>query len=371
MSLDGAQWALAKACIHCPEAPGAAATKLGAPRSAGKGAVILGLNLLTLLTWAYPDFVAAALAGAVAVLLLLGLWRRGGRLGRALGSRARHRGWKLVLRVLAGAALLSAALGPALGVSQRPVRTAGKDVWLLVDVSRSMDAPDVVPTRLLRAQAELQALVAQFPADRLGLVAFGAEAVVQCPLTYDQEAVQVFLSTLRTNLLPAGPTTLRAPLELVLRLSTGTGAPASGPRATALVVVSDGEDFGENLEPVLRALGRTGARIYTVGVGTAAGAEIPKPGGGSLRDGRGQAVRSRLREAPLLQLAAQTGGQYVTLNNQEDGFGTLLRALRTMPGATEQVRTMAVADNRYRYPLAAALLLLALDVALTLTVIRP
>ena len=309
----------------------------------------------------------------MSLLLLLRQWRRGGRLGRALGGRARQRGWKLLLRALAGAALLGAVLGPSLGVSQRPVRTAGKDVWLLVDVSRSMDAGDVAPTRLLRAQAELQGLVAQFPADRLGLVIFGAEAVVQCPLTYDQAAVQVFLSTLRTSMLPAGPTSLRAPLELVLsRLAPNSDlTTTTAPRATALVVVSDGEDFGENLEPVLRALGRTGARVYTVGVGTEAGAKLPKPGGGFVLDNRGQPVLSRLREGPLLQLAAQTSGQYVGLNNQQNGFGTLLQGLRTMQGTAEQVRTVAVADNRYRYPLAAALLLLVLDVALTITIIRP
>lgn len=332
-----------------------------------------------LLTWAYPDFLAVGVAVMLVLLLLAQQWRRGGRLGRALGSRARHRGWKLAVRVLAGAALLVAALGPALGVSQQPVRTAGKDVWLLVDVSRSMDAPDVAPTRLLRAQAELQALVAQFPADRLGLVVFGAEAVVQCPLTYDQEAVQVFVSTLRTSLLPAGPTTLRAPLELVLsRLVSAIPATAAtpglapaAPRATALVIVSDGEDFGENLEPVLRLLGRTGARIYSVGVGTTEGAKIPKNGGTFVRDNRGQPVQTRLREAPLVQLASQTGGQYVALTNQQNGFEPLLRALRTMPGAAEQVRSVAVADNRFRYPLAAALLLLALDITLTITVIRP
>ena len=326
-----------------------------------------------MLTWAYPDFVVAALALGLVLGLVVRHWWRGGRLAHLLGSRPRHRGWKTLLRLVAGGLLLAAGLGPSLGVSQQPVRTAGKDVWLLVDVSRSMDAPDVAPTRLLRAQAELQGLVAQFPADRLGLVVFGAEAVVQCPLTYDQAAMQTFIATLRTNLLPPGPTTLQAPLELLL--SRLTVAPAIGstapPRATALVVVSDGEDFGENLEPTLRALGRTGARIYAVGVGTTAGAKIPRANGRFVVDGRGQAVQTRLQEAPLLQLAAQTGGQYVKLTNQQNGFGPLLRSLQAMQGTAEQVRTVAVADNRYRYPLAAALLLLALDVALTITVIRP
>ena len=328
-----------------------------------------------MLTWATPDFVAAGVALAALLLLLGRHWRRVGRLGRALGAAARHRGWKAALRGLAGVALLLAALGPSRGVSQRPVRTAGKDVWLLVDVSRSMDAPDVAPTRLLRAQSELRELVARFPADRLGLIVFGAEAVVQCPLTYDQEAVLVFLNTLRTDLLAPGPTTLRAPLELVLArlVATSSTAPGGGPvlpRTTAVVLVSDGEDFGENLEPVLRDLSRAGARVFAVGVGTIAGAELPKTGGGVLRDVRGQPVRSRLQEAPLLQLAAQTGGQYAELNNQRSGLEPLLASLRALQGTAEQVRTVAVADNRYRYPLAAALLLLLLDVLLTVPVLR-
>lgn len=327
-----------------------------------------------MLNWAYPDFVAAAALFLLALLLLSWHWRRSGRLAHLLGTRARHRGWKTLLRVLAGVLMLVAALGPSLGVSQSAVRTAGKDVWLLVDVSRSMDAPDVAPSRLLRTQAELRELVTQFPADRLGVVAFGAEAVVQCPLTYDQEAVLTFLNTLRTGLLPPGPTALRAPLELVLArlsLAPARSATATLPRTTALVIVSDGEDFGENLEPTLRALARTGARVYPVGVGTAVGSKIPKAPSGFVLDGKGQPALTRLREAPLLQLAAQTGGQYFALNNQANGFEPLLRALRTMQGPAEQVRTVAVADNRYRYPLAAALLLLALDVTLTVTIVRP
>ncbi|QKG53033.1 VWA domain-containing protein [Hymenobacter sp. BRD67] len=179
---------------------------------------------------------------------------------------------------------------------RQAVRNSGQDVWLLVDVSRSMDAADVAPTRLLRAQAALSELAAAFPADRLGLIVFGADAYVQCPLTYDQSALQLFLSTLSTRLTAPGPTTLRAPLDLLLsRLAPAAPAPATGgaaasasPRTTTAVVVSDGEDFGENLEPVLQALGRTGARVYTVGVGTTAGGAVPAPGGKApLYDARG------------------------------------------------------------------------------------
>jgi len=329
-------------------------------------------------TWAYPDFTLAATGLMLLLLLLVGYTARTQRLGRLLGLGARRLAWKLPLRLAAGALLLLAWLGPALGVRQQAVRSSGQDVWLLVDVSRSMDAADVAPTRLLRTQAALQEVAAAFPADRLGLIVFGSQAYVQCPLTYDQASLQLFLTTLSTRLTSAGPTTLRAPLDLLLsRLAppptTAPGPSAAPPRTVAAVLVSDGEDFGENLEPVLRALGRTGARVYTIGVGTAAGGPVPAPGGKTaLRDARGRPVVSRLREAPLLQVAAQTGGQYVPLNDRENGLPTLLTSLRNLPPATSAAttRTVAVADNRYRYPLGVALVLLLIDSLLTVRVLR-
>jgi Ca-activated chloride channel family protein len=298
-----------------------------------------------MLTWAYPDFWPAALGLAVLGLLLTLYTQRTARLGRRLGVGAARLAWKLPVRLLAGALLVLAWLGPALGVRQQAVRTAGQDVWLLVDVSRSMDAADVTPTRLLRTQAALRELATAFPADRLGLIVFGAEAYVQCPLTYDQSALDLFLNTLSTKLTPPGPTTLRAPLELLLSRLGPASAPAAGatgaapPRATAAVLLSDGEDFGENLEPVLQALARTGARVFTVGVGTATGGPVPAPGGKTpLRDARGGQVISRLPTPEASQLAG---------------------------------RTVAVADNRYRYPLGAALVLLLLDSLITVRVLRP
>jgi Ca-activated chloride channel family protein len=164
---------------------------------------------------------------------------------------------------------------------------------------------------------------------------------------------------------------------LLTRLGPTNGTPTANgasPRATAAVVISDGEDFGENLEPVLRTLGRTGARVYAMGVGTAAGAPVPAPGGKvGLRDAQGRPVISRLREAPLLQVAAQTGGQYVALNDRENGIPTLLASLRTIPPVSsgQTRRLVAVADNRYRYPLGAALILLLIDSLITVRVLRP
>ncbi|MCB2410597.1 VWA domain-containing protein [Hymenobacter lucidus] len=295
------------------------------------------------------------------------------RLAAPLAQRGWRTGWKLGLRLLYFPLLIVALLGPAYGVTQQPVRTAGKDVWLLVDLSRSMDAPDVAPSRLQKVKAELSTLINRFQADRLGLIVFAGDAFVQCPLTYDQSALQLFLNTLQTNLVPAAGTDITPALELALaRIGATPQAAGSLPRVTALVLVSDGEDFGNNLEPTLRVLTRTGVRLFSMAVGTVEGARLPRAtGGGYLRDARGQEVVSRLNPVSLRRLAEQTNGQYFELTDRRNEFPLLVNALNRMEGQAEQVRTVAVADNRYRYPLALALILLVLDILLTVKVIRP
>ncbi|GAB2781556.1 Ca-activated chloride channel family protein [Hymenobacter luteus] len=327
-----------------------------------------------MLNWAYPLGWPEGLAAIIFFLLYLGYALRTRRLAAPLGQRGWALGWKLVLRVAYVGLLGAALLGPAYGITQRPVRTAGKDVWLLVDLSRSMDAVDVAPSRLQKVKQELTTLVNRFQADRLGLIVFGREAYVQCPLTYDQAALQLFLSTLQTSLVPAGSTDLAAPLELVLRrLERSPSAAAEAlPRAVAIVLVTDGEDFGENLEPTTRILARSGTRVFPMGVGTAEGSRIPQAGGrGYVRDARGREAITRLVPAPLRRLAEQTGGQYFELTDRRNEFPLLLNALNRLEGQAEQVRTVSVADNRYRYPLVLALLLLLLDVVVTVKVIRP
>lgn len=323
-----------------------------------------------MLNWAYPVAWPEVAALSFFLVLYLGFVLRTRRLAAPLGQRGWRLGWKLGLRVLYFGLLGLALLGPAYGVTQRPVRTTGKDVWLLVDLSRSMDAPDVAPTRLQKAKAELATLISRFQADRIGLIVFGADAYVQCPLTYDQGALQLFLGTLQTSLLPAGATDFTPPLELALdRLSKLP--PTATPRATALVVVSDGEDFGENLEPTLRIVARSGVRLFTLGVGTLEGSRLPRPKGGYVRDTRGRDAVTRLTPVPLQRLAEQTGGQYFEVSERRDEFALLVNALNRLEGQTEQVRSVAVADNRYRYPLALALALLVFDILLTIRVIRP
>jgi Ca-activated chloride channel family protein len=323
--------------------------------------------------WAYPLSWLELVCIGIFLILYIGYAVRTRRLAAPLDQRGWHLGWKLVLRTVYFCLFLVALLGPAYGVTQQPVRTAGKDVWLLVDLSRSMDATDVIPSRLQKAKAELSQLINRFQADRIGLLVFAADAFVQCPLTYDQSALRLFISTLQTNLVPVGSTDLVPPLELVLTRLEATNRPVgSAARATAVVVISDGEDFGENIEPTLRLLARSGVRLFTVGVGTLDGTRIPRlSGGGYVRDNKGREAVTRLMPTTLRRLAQQTGGQYFELTDQRNEFPLLVNALNRLEGQAEQVRTVAVADNRYRLPLLLALVLLALDIVITIRVIKP
>ena len=140
--------------------------------------------------------------------------------------------------------------------------------------------------------------------------------MVQCPLTYDQEAVQVFISTLRTNAAAgrshhaARPTGNRPWSRLAPPRRPDMAAAV--PRATALVVVSDGEDFGENLEPVLRVLGRTGARVYTVGVGTGRGSETSRnPAGALYWMVTAKPCKAACAKGPCCNWPPKPAGQYV------------------------------------------------------------
>ncbi|GAA3927665.1 vWA domain-containing protein [Hymenobacter algoricola] len=324
------------------------------------------------MNWAFPLSWTEPTAALIFLGLYVGYALRTRRLALPLRQKAWRLGWKLGLRLLYFALFLIALRGPAYGVTQQPVRTSGKDVWLLVDLSRSMNAPDVAPTRLSKAKAELTALISRFQADRIGLIVFAADAFVQCPLTYDQGALQLFVNTLQTELVPVGTTDLAAPLNLLLtRIAATPPVAGSPPRATAVVLISDGEDFGETIEPTLRELTRSGARLFAMGVGTLEGSRVPREGGRFVRDAQGRDAVSKLAPLMLRRLAEQTNGQYFELTDRRNEFPLLVNALNRVEGQAEQVRTVSVADNRYRYPLLLALALLLLDVILTVKVIRP
>ncbi|MFN7600413.1 MAG: VWA domain-containing protein, partial [Bacteroidota bacterium] len=107
---------------------------------------------------------------------------------------------KIALRSALFALLIIAYLGPSFGSSKREIKSIGKDIMICVDLSKSMDAFDIQPTRLEKIKYEMKKIVAAFSSDRVGVIIFSSEAFMQCPLTYDQNALNLFIETMNTSL---------------------------------------------------------------------------------------------------------------------------------------------------------------------------
>lgn len=276
---------------------------------------------------------------------------------------------KLVLRTLYFGLILVAFLGPSFGRIRQEVKAMGKDVFICLDLSESMNAFDVQPSRLLKVKFELRNMLRGLEGDRVGLIVFSDEAFVQCPITFDQAALSVFIETLSTRVLNGGSTDFAPPLRLALE-KLGN---ASGPNATnakAIILISDGENFGPGVEEQIREARKAGVKLFTMGVGTAEGGPIPLAGNRFKTDNRGAQVISKLDPQSLTTIANGTGGRYYELNGDQNGFPALTRDVRALEGEVIEVKRLDVAANKYTWPLMAAAFLIFLDIIVPVRVLR-
>jgi Ca-activated chloride channel homolog len=291
------------------------------------------------------------------------------KISRALHSPASTIFFKLTLRTLAVTLIVIAILGPTYGDSKKEIKSVGKDIMLCVDLSKSMDAFDVQPTRLEKIKFELKKIVAAFSSDRLGLVIFSSEAFMQCPLTYDQNALNLFIETMNTNLVPASGTDFGPPLKMALTKIQDDASANAGQKSKVIVLISDGEDFGEETDDIARQVEDEGIRLFTLGVGTEQGSQIAASKGFKT-DQKGNIVVSKLNPVSLKALASKTDGQYFEINESRNDVNRLINAINKIEGQMRDARLVDVSANRYFYFLLAALILLVVDVMVSVRTVR-
>ncbi len=264
----------------------------------------------------HPEWLAAVLALTLATGLALDLarWRarrRQTRLGVAGPTAPAERDLALLV---ATAALGMALLGPRLGEPSATQPVRGVDVVFLVDVSRSMDARDVPPSRLVRARRAVESLLERLhPGDRAALAAFGERGVLLTPLTPDRDALAELLSALDTDLIHPAGSNLGAGVEAALEAFE-----AGGERPGVVFVLSDGEDPEARRELGAAAARRAGVRVVAAALGTEAGAGVPDRGA-PLREASGRTVVTRRRAERLARLADATAGEIL----RADAWGAL------------------------------------------------
>ena len=266
--------------------------------------------------------------------------------------------------LLMGTVLFTAVAlaGPKYGYRWQEIRQQGVDIIIALDCSRSMTAADIQPSRLERAKREVFDLLAMLQGDRVGLVAFAGTAFLQCPLTLDYDAFNLFLNSLSPEYLPVGGTDITGALATALDSFDPKSASDK-----AVILITDGENTGDG-EPLKAAetLKEKKIKLFCIGVGGSDGVPIPEPDGGFKKDRSGQIVLSRLDENTLKKMAVVTGGTYVRSVAGDLDLDAIYtdEIRRTMVTETVSSGRKQVWEDRFQWPLALALLCLVAELIL-------
>jgi len=232
---------------------------------------------------------------------------------------------KAGLALVAFVAIVLAAANLQKPGSMENVQRKGVDVMFVLDVSKSMLAKDVKPSRLERAKQFLLRLSDQLPNDRIGLVLFAGRAYLQMPLTTDHGAARMYIQEASPDVVPTQGTVIAEALRMANAAFNGKER-----KYKSIVLVSDGEDHDPDAAKVARQLAEDGVLVNTVGIGSPEGAPIEDPVTGELKkDQEGHTVMSKLNEAELQQLATETNGTYLRLSNVEDALITVTQQLES------------------------------------------
>ena len=327
--------------------------------------------------FARPEHLWWSISAALFAALALWVWRRRRRALRAwvdrrlqprLAPRWGERSGRSVA-LLAGAALgvVLALSQPRWGEREEVVERRGVEIAFVLDTSLSMATRDVEPNRFWIAQTLVRKLVRSTAGHRVALVQMEGESVVQVPLTLDGAAVELLLDALRVASLPLPGTRFASALEQSLELF-----PEGDAAHPVIVVLSDGEDHGEEaLEAQLVRLRDRGVVVHVIGVGTPEGKplELPQQDPDAAvqykRDAEGRVVVSRLMEETLQRLARETGGLYLRASSPAVEVGPVIEQIEAMETQSFGEQRIDRLAERFQWPLAAAVLLLCLHLALS------
>ncbi len=224
--------------------------------------------------------------------------------------------WLSLSFLLAGIiALIFTMARPQGDAGTKTETTTGRNVMIALDLSRSMRVQDVKPDRLAQAKIVIYELLEKLENDRIGLIGFAGSPFLSAPLTIDHAAVRETVEQMDETWMPLGGTDFPAALQLAIATLKETGQ-----KNNVLVLISDGEDHSEDLDPILAEAERAGVTVFAIGVGTEDGGFVPHSDftDGYLTDRGGDRILSRLESDMLRKVAEETGGRYVIAGTGAD-----------------------------------------------------
>jgi len=270
---------------------------------------------------------------------------------------------KLTIWCLAIASLVVALVNPKIGTKLETVKREGVDIVFAVDVSKSMLAEDILPSRLDKAKRIVSEIISNLGSDRIGIIAYAGSAVPQLPITTDYSAAKMFLSNLDTNMLSSQGTAIDDAIRLAKTYYDDVEQ-----TNRVLVIISDGEDHTGGAGKLAEEATKEGIKTYTIGVGTTKGSTIPIKRRGITesfkRDSQGEVVITKLNEKTLKEIALEGNGEYIDGKVTEKAVEFIKNKLSTMNKTEFEAKKFSEFQDQFQWFLALGIFLLLLDVFL-------
>lgn len=325
------------------------------------------------------------LAPFALVIWLVGRWlfqKANDRIFKALGPKnaaylnalasPTRRSWKLFLQALVVGLILLALARPQGGESELPVVSEGVEIMLVVDVSESMLAEDLRPSRLAQAKAELSRLIDLLPGHKIGIVAFAGSASLLSPLSTDPGALKMYLDSLSPVAVSSQGTNFRAALsEAQAAFHRGGAKKDEGVQVTRVILVaSDGEDHEEGALEEAKKLVQEGVRIFSLVYGTEKGAPIPvRDTAGNLtgykKDRSGQTILTTVKGEALRALAEAGRGAFHFSSFGGDHLRLIVEDINRLEKTQFETKTNKQYEERFQLFLLAALIFAVLELILS------
>ncbi len=269
---------------------------------------------------------------------------------------------KFYILLFALFALTITMAGPQFGTKLETIKRKGIELIIALDVSNSMNATDIEPSRLKSAKRAISRLVDKLTNDRIGFIVFAGEAYTQLPITTDYPSAKMFLASIDTDIVPTQGTAIGSAINLAVNSFS-----QQEDINRAIIVITDGENHEDDPVAAAKKAADKGIKIFTVGMGLAKGAPIPIKGSQQnqfMKDRKGNVVISKLDEKTLLEVAIAGNGAYIPANNIRKGINNLLDELSELEKKEIDAKVYTEYDEQFQYFAGLVLLLLLIDLFL-------
>lgn len=269
---------------------------------------------------------------------------------------------KLLLFLIGLSLLIIGLVNPKIGTKLETVKREGVDIVFALDVSKSMLAEDIAPNRLEKGKRLVSEIINQLGSDRIGIIAYAAQAYPQLPITTDYGAAKMFLQSMNTDMLSSQGTAINEAIELA-----ATYYDDDQQTNRVLFIISDGEDHAEGTtESAVEKAIESGIRIFTIGVGKTKGAPIPIKKNGIVeslkKDMNGEVVITKLNEDILKEIADEANGEYINGDNTSEAVEYIKEQLNQMDKKEFEAKQFAEYKDQFQWFVGAALLFFFLDI---------